>query len=687
MTRVSGIGSGIDIATIVKALVDAERAPKLAQLERLEKATTTRISAIGTLRSAASELANTLSALNRISSFDRQSVSSTSPSLVTATPANAEAAKALIGSRFSLQVEQLATGSKLAMRSVSGGNAATFNSGTLKLQAGSNSLDIEVSAGKNSLADIRDAINQQGSAQGFSASIITDTSGSRLVVTSSKTGEGNDVQVSATEDGVTLGDNSLLAQVYSSAQNFNLPELGYGASFKSGQLTINTGLSSFNVDIPVGSSLAQVRDAIATAGASYGVSASVEDTGAGERLVLASPLSGPISLAYAASASSLALPTLDPLVGDEFRQGTLNLSAGSESLDLNIDDGDTLLIIRDKINDAAGNFTATVESTPAGDRLVINSANGEAITVLGDDLGAGYPYGADYLNASQPAANAELSALVGSYNGEGFAEPNIAAGDPGLMSRAKSARFTIDGLQQVSVSNTVSGVVEGLTFNLVGAQSASDLAAGNTIDISVSNDRGSVRSNLQRFVEGYNKLVQATNQLTAYVQVGEGKPPVAGPLLGDSSIRNLLSGIRREFAVLGDSMDIRSLAELGITSNKDGTLSLNEATLNSAMQRDFEGVTQFLAGSNGVMGRLQKVVEPFSRGGGVLDERRRGLETTLSSVDKQRTALDMRIAKVEERLYSQYNAMDMLVGQLQKTSESLAGQLASLPGFVSKNKK
>lgn len=687
MARVSGIGSGIDIASIVTALVNAERAPKTSQLDRLEKVTTTRISAIGTLRSAASELASALSGLNKLSAFDKQVVSSSNPSIASATASSAEAAKALIGSRFSLQVEQLASGSKLAMRSVSGGNAATFNSGTLSFSAGSSSLNIEVSAGKNSLADIRDAINQQGAAQGFSATVVTDTSGSRLLVTSSKTGAGNDVQVTASEDGVTLGGNSLLAQVFSSSQDFNLPEVAYGTGFKAGQLTIDTGSSSFNIDVAVGSSLSQVRDAINAAGAGQGVSASIEDTGTGERLVLASPLAGPLDVSYAAASSTLALPTLDPLVGDEFRQGTLSITAGVQSLDLNIDDGDTLAIIRDKINDAAGNFTATVESTPTGDRLVISSANSESIAVVGDDLGAGYPYGVDYLNATQPAAGDELSSLVGSYAGEGLAQPNIAAGDPGLMISAKSALFSIDGLQQVSETNSISGVVEGLTFKLTAAQSASDIAAGNTVDISVANDKGAIRTNLQRFVEGYNKLVQATNQLTAYVPVGEGKAPVTGPLLGDSSVRNLLSGMRREFAVLGDSMDIRSLAELGIASNRDGTLSFNESTLNSAMERDFEGVAEYLAGADGVVGRLQKVVDPFSKSGGILDERRRGMETTLTDVDKQRKALDLRIAKVEERLYSQYNAMDQLVGQLQKTSESLAGQLASLPGFVSQKNK
>jgi flagellar hook-associated protein 2 len=93
-----------------------------------------------------------------------------------------------------------------------------------------------------------------------------------------------------------------------------------------------------------------------------------------------------------------------------------------------------------------------------------------------------------------------------------------------------------------------------------------------------------------------------------------------------------------------------------------------------------------MTGEKGLMGRLEGIVKPYTNDSGILGLRQKSLQTTLSSVDKQRAALDLRIEKVQERLFSQYNAMDMLVGRLQKTSESLANQLASLPGFVRKDK-
>ena len=143
--------------------------------------------------------------------------------------------------------------------------------------------------------------------------------------------------------------------------------------------------------------------------------------------------------------------------------------------------------------------------------------------------------------------------------------------------------------------------------------------------------------------------------------------------------------MRNELVALsGGQGNIRALADLGITTKKDGTLSLDSAKLDTALASNYDKVATYLTGTDGLMGRLSAVVKPYSNADGVLDQRQKGLQSTLLSVDKQRTALDLRIEKVQERLLSQYNAMDSLVAQLKKTSESLTGMLANLPGFVQK---
>src|SRR3990167_10982827 len=109
MVGISGIGSGMDIGSIVTALVNAEKAPKEAQLARLGKASTTKLSALCQLKGALSEFREALKGLNKASLFESRSATSSDSSLLTAT-----ASKTAQAGSYSLQVMQLATGSKVA---------------------------------------------------------------------------------------------------------------------------------------------------------------------------------------------------------------------------------------------------------------------------------------------------------------------------------------------------------------------------------------------------------------------------------------------------------------------------------------------------------------------------------------------------------------------------------------------
>lgn len=130
---------------------------------------------------------------------------------------------------------------------------------------------------------------------------------------------------------------------------------------------------------------------------------------------------------------------------------------------------------------------------------------------------------------------------------------------------------------------------------------------------------------------------------------------------------------------------IKALAQLGITTQKDGTLKIDDTVLSSALDNNFDQVAEYLAGDKGLMGRLESNVNDYLKTNGVLDQRTKALQSTLTNIDDQREALDLRIEKLQERLVAQYTAMDQLVASLKKTSESLTNQLASLPGFVKKD--
>ena len=584
MAGILGVGSGIDIDSIVTALVNAEKAPKTLQLDRLEKTTTSRFSALGTLKGSLSALQTSIQGLNKSSIFDSRTASSTSTSVLTA-----KASTSAIAGKYSVQVQQLASGSKVGLQSVAS-SSAKFNSGTLTISAGSSSFEVDVTAANNTLAGLRDSINAEGKSAGISATIVSDSSGSRLVLSSGKTGEGNDIKVVASEDGVTSGTVALTTQAFQPSVSLKLPNIAGGAlsTFQGGDIAISSGSVNLNVTIPDGFTLEDVRDLININGNPQGIS-------------------------------------------------------------------------------------AAIESDSSGARLVLSSSNGSSLTSTVTSSGGSV--GSNALTALAPASDAVATATG----------PNSSTGAAGIITQAKSAVLFVDGLKVVSDSNSVTTAVEGVTLSLVSAQSATDIAAGKTIDITVGTDKAAVKGNLQKFVDAYNSMMTTIGQLTAVVPVGEDDAPVTGALVGDVTARGLVAGLRAELVKMSSDGSIKALAQLGITTQKDGTLKIDDTVLSSALDNNFDQVAEYLAGDKGLMGRLESNVNDYLKTNGVLDQRTKALQSTLTNIDDQREALDLRIEKLQERLVAQYTAMDQLVASLKKTSESLTNQLASLPGFVKKD--
>lgn len=589
MAGILGVGTGLEIDTIVAALVSAEKAPKTLQLDRLEKATTARFSAMGTLKGSVSSLQTAIQALNKKSLFDTRTASTSNSAVLTA-----KANSAVSAGKYSVQVEQLASSSKVALQSVSSASSTKFNSGTLTISAGSSSFEVDITASNNTLAGVRDSINSAGKSSGVTATIVTDASGSRLVLSSNSSGDGKDIEVAATEDGVTTGTVALTTQAFQPSYSLKLPSFSAGstATFKAGDLVIAAGSTSVSVVVGDGYSMENVRDAINLAGAGQGISAVIE-------------------------------------------------------------------------TDSSGAAALKISSTSGADLSVSATSSGGSV-------------GDNDLTAINPASGTTVQQ----------ATPSSTTGAGGVINKAQSAVLYVDGLKVVSDSNAVSTAIDGVTLNLVSAQSATDLSAGKTVDLTVGVDKGSVKSNIQKFVDAYNTLMTTASQLTAVVPMGEGEQPVTGALVGDATVRGLVAGLRGELVKLTGQDGVRALAELGVTTQKDGTLKIDDTKLSAALDSDFDKVADYFAGSKGLMTRLESNVNDYLKTGGVFEQRTKALQNTLTGpggIDEQRKSLDARIEKVQERLVAQYTAMDQLVTRLQKTSESLASSLASLPGFVKKS--
>ena len=464
MAGITGIGSGMDIDAMVGALVAAEKAPKEAQLNRLETATTTKISALGTLRTALSSFQTALKDLNDIKLFENRSARSSNTDLLTAT-----ASKTAQSGTYSVKVEQLATGSKTATKALEGDFTASV-AGTLTVKVGSGEgIDVKIEKGA-SLTQVKEALNAALKDSGVSANLLTDpsTGKTRLVMSSSNTGEGKDVSIST-----------------------------------------STGLEAFEIDT----------------------------------------------------------------------------------------------------------------------------------------------------------------------------ESDATAETGGVLERAQNAKFTIDGLALESATNKVEGASPDVTLDLVAADK------DKSITVTVAQDQEGVTANIKKFVDAYNNLIKTTNSLTKVTKVGEDGTPLTGGLVGDSSVRSILSGIQNELISAGGGDGVRLLSDLGITTQKDGTLGIDDKKLKTALENNFDAVGSFFTGDTGLMSRLNNRVDGFNQTGGILAQRVSGLEATTADIKAQREKLELRIESMTARLYSQFNAMDTMVAQLSNTSSWLETTLSSLPGVVKKSAK
>src|SRR5450830_454354 len=193
ITPSTGLGSGLDIGSIVTALVNADKSAAQTQITDSQATNTLVLSGVGSLKSALTTFQTALTNLNSSTTpqFAGFSATSGTPSTLTATTDNT----AVAGS-YNITVNALATGSQVASASFAGGAASAIPSGTLTISQNGTNYNVTIPANAT-LQSTRDAINSTLSGNGISANIVTDSSGSsRLVFGSTTTGVGSDLSVS-----------------------------------------------------------------------------------------------------------------------------------------------------------------------------------------------------------------------------------------------------------------------------------------------------------------------------------------------------------------------------------------------------------------------------------------------------------------------------------------------------------
>ncbi|MGL1958635.1 MAG: flagellar filament capping protein FliD [Colwellia sp.] len=354
-------------------------------------------------------------------------------------------------------------------------------------------------------------------------------------------------------------------------------------------------------------------------------------------------------------------------------EGTLNIAVNGEDFDISVSATDTLSDIRDAINESVDNDSviATIVTDDDGQHLIMTSKEtglANTITTTVTDVSDGNDI--DNLGLSRLAYD------VSDVN------PLNHITNLSEVTEALDAQITIDGTLVVTNStNEFENVIDGVDITAKKMHDVDD----DISQISFSENNTNIESGLEAFIKSYNELKELSDQLGASSSEG------GGALAGDSLLRGVMNKLRQEFSESFDTGNGNSLSlsQIGIESDQYGVLSLDSEILNEYIDSDVDALQQFFVGSDteeGFATSLTTLIEFYTDDtDGIIQNRIDSREDQLDRLDDDYLVFERRMESLEARLYAQYNAMDLIVANLNSTSTYLLAQLDNMPGVVKQN--
>lgn len=657
-----GVGSGIDIRSLVDQLVAAERQPVQSRLDRREVQYQSQLSAFGALKSALSEFRTSADGLSDASDFRSMKASSGNADAV-----SISASAAADPGQYDVQVNALASAQSLASgafaspSSVLGGGTLTFRFGTVETDVdgavssftqnadrGVATVEIDANA---SLAAVRDAVNEADI--GVRASVLNDGSGERLVFSADDSGAANGFVIDVEADaGSSLGQLAFNA----GASNLTRTRAGEDAELVVDGLAITRGSNEIS-DLIDGVTLT-LQETTETA-SRIQIS---QDTAA---------VRGKIE-AFVESFNTLQ-QQISQIAGYDAEteqggilQGDAAVRSIQSSLRRLVTSPVDVLQNRSVRSLADLGITTTREGT---------------LEIDGDDL--------DEALANSFEEVGALFGVTGLVDGDGFRyESSRSATEPGTYGVSVSALATRGGIAgNTAIDPSAASpltLAEGseLQLNIDGTETAVlSLTAGDY------ESREALAAEIQARINGDDALRDAGIEVSVGFDGG-----------GALTITSARHGSESSVEIV--QLDANTAAALGLTAGARGEGTDVVGTINGA---DAEGFGQYLTAQSGAATGLKLEINgeatgdlgsvTFSRGitdslvealdsylgtDGTLAASTNGLEARIERITEDRGRLDRRIEQVEARYLAQFTAMDIMVAQLNQTGNFLASQLSGL---------
>jgi flagellar hook-associated protein 2 len=322
--------------------------------------------------------------------------------------------------------------------------------------------------------------------------------------------------------------------------------------------------------------------------------------------------------------------------------GTMTLTVGGVAKTITIDSSnDSLDGLAKAINASGAGVTATLVADEGGSRIVLKGATGEA-------------------NAFTLTADAGADPGLSNFT-------YGAGGSMTLGQSAANAQFTVDGVAFSRASNIIDDVLPGVSMTLKKA------APGEPVDIGASRPLDMIRQTVGDFVDVYNQMMQSIKSASSYTGAS-------------SSLRELereLSGLLNK--VLTSDSGINKLSDIGISTTKDGVLTVDKAKLDKALEKDASAVealfnprrddTHTTATDPGIAFALDAIRDKAVAKDGVIDRISTSLSDKSTSLAKELDKIETREEAYRARLEKQYGKLDAKLAALKATQTYLEQQI------------
>jgi len=268
---------------------------------------------------------------------------------------------------------------------------------------------------------------------------------------------------------------------------------------------------------------------------------------------------------------------------------------------------------------------------------------------------------------------------------------------------AQQAKAIVDGIEVVSDSNTLKGVISGVTLHLSDVSEITS-ADGDPVEyattlMTVEPDTDTLKEKINTFVSSYNEVMDWIS--AGYAEFGAAAPTAAeiedgaedilsDVLRGDSTV----NGVKRQLQnLLSTSVDtsgsMKVLSQLGISTQRDGSISLNESKLDDALESDFDGVVSLLVGEDDVSGVMKSfnstLLQLTGAGSGIYAEKEDRYDLAIKRLDSSIERMEPLIDKKEATLRARFSAMEQIVSGMNAQSSFLTQQMDMLSNMMSGN--